>query len=165
MANEKKKPNKHPEVTGLSLLAASLVVLLSLCTFRLGEPEHNCLGLVGHGLAWINLYLFGLLSYWIAAFLGYLGAKLLIRGEIPYLATKIFYFTLLTLSTAFLFNLIAEHHPSLASLFATRCYSETVTLKLPYLTHIQRSYLGGVPCYYLYRDLPITCNVCCQTLA
>jgi len=153
MVNEKKLPQKHPEVKGLLLLTTALFLYLSLFTFKLGDPHYNCLGLVGYTIAWIFTYLFGLLSYLIAGFFTFLGWRWLIQKKMAHPGMKIFYFVLLTLSLAFLLNLSAEKNPSLASYFALRCHSENITLQLPYLTHIHRTYLGGAPLYYLYRDL------------
>lgn len=154
MTNTKTASTQHPEIKGLLLLSLTLLLLLTFFTFKVGEPHHNCLGFVGYYIAWICAYLFGLLSYLIAIFIGFLGWKLLIQREIPNLSMKLLYFSLFILSGTFLLNLISEHNPSLASLFAPSCYSDTITLKLPYLSYVQRTYLGGAPSYYLYRDLP-----------
>lgn len=154
MANEKKSHTPHPELKGLLLIALALLLFLSLCTFKSGDTEGNCLGLAGYGLAWLLTYLLGFLSYGVVVFLSFLGWKLLLQREIPQRTYKIFTFSLFTISAAFLLNLIAEHNPSLGTLLSSRCYSKIITLKLPYAYEMQRTYLGGVPFYYLYRDLP-----------
>lgn len=150
----KKNSPFHPEAKGLILLAAALLLTLSLVTFKMGQSHENALGLFGYGLAWIFTYLFGLLSYPIICGMAFLGFKLFLKDVIEDWKFKLGYFALFIVSCGFLLNLLAEHSPILKAWFSDRIYSDTVTLKLPYFTQIKRSYLGGVPCYYLYRDLP-----------
>src|SRR5438105_14571521 len=74
---EDKKKSAHPEAKGLFFLSVALVMLLTLLTFKAGQPQKNCLGLVGYSLAWTLGYLFGLTSYLISLFIGWMGWKLL----------------------------------------------------------------------------------------
>lgn len=153
MAN-KKSSSTHPEVKGLTFLGFALILTVSLLTFKMEGSNQNALGLFGYGLAWVMTYLFGLLSYPIILGTTYLGFQLFLNGEIEDWKTKLGYFALFIFSGGFLLNLLAEHSPVLKTFFVTRCYHDTVILNLPYFTQIERTYLGGVPCYYLYRDLP-----------
>lgn len=151
---EKKKKASHPEAKGLILLGTALVVLLSLFTFKIGSHQSNCLGLAGYCVAWVLTYCFGLASYAIVAFAGVMGWKLLMQREISELPSKLFYFSLLLVSGCLLLNLVAEHSRSLSLFFAEHCYSKETVLKLPYPRRLLRTNLGGVPLYYLYKDLP-----------
>jgi len=61
------------EVKGLLLLGFSLLLLLSLLSFHIEDHSKNWLGLVGWGLGFAFNYLFGLTSYLILIFAGWLG--------------------------------------------------------------------------------------------
>jgi DNA segregation ATPase FtsK/SpoIIIE, S-DNA-T family len=153
--SEKKHSSSHPEVRGLFLLACTLLLLLTLLTFKIDHPADNCLGLVGYFAAWLLTYLFGITSYFILLFTGWMGWQLLAFQKIKYCTHKIFYFSLFALSSAFLLNLCAEHSLLTPSFLKSHIYSEALSFKSPYSRPINRYYLGGVPLYYLYRDLPL----------
>lgn len=152
---EKKTTLHHPEAKGLALLASALIVLFCLLSFKSGSPSQNWLGLVGYGVAWIFNYLFGLLSYSLVIYAGWAGWKLLCTQAIPNASIKHFYFSLFLISSCILLNMIAEKGFIPPSFLAQKVYAESLTLDLPY-HHLQVRYnLGGVPWYYLYRDLPL----------
>jgi DNA segregation ATPase FtsK/SpoIIIE, S-DNA-T family len=158
MAKENGAPKKKSELPtegkGLILLGFSLITLLSLLSFHTEDSGKNWLGLVGWGLGWGFSYLFGLTSYLILVFFGWLGWQFLLGREIPTLVAKSIYFGIFLISCSLLLNLIAELALPLTSLFENRVYSETHLFDLPYLHRTTRYNLGGVPLYYLYRDLP-----------
>jgi DNA segregation ATPase FtsK/SpoIIIE, S-DNA-T family len=150
----KKKSRMPTEVKGLVLLGFSLIALLSLCSFHASDPTKNWLGLVGWGIGVGFNFLFGLTSYLILIFSGWLGWQFLLGREIPSLTSKTVYFGILLLSGSLLLNLMAELSLSFGSFFEHKVYSETYLFDFPYPHHTTRYNLGGVPLYYLYRDLP-----------
>ncbi len=152
MAKLEKKPSSHPEAKGLLLLSASFLLLLCLLSFKSGQAASNWLGLIGYYFAWGLTFVFGLTSYLLLFYVGWTGYKLLLSQEIPNQRWKHLFFGLFVVSACLLLNLIAEH--SSRSFFASRVYEESVLLHLPYPHLAKRYNLGGVPFYYLYRDLP-----------
>lgn len=154
VAQEKTKSNTHPEAKGLVFIAISFVMLLSLLSFHVEDHSRNWLGLVGWGLGWALHWAFGFGSYLIILFLGWLGWQHLLNRAIPLLSIKILYFFLLLTSFCLLLNLCAEKEPSFAQTFREHIYSESLFFELPYPHRTTRYNLGGVPLYYLYRDLP-----------
>jgi S-DNA-T family DNA segregation ATPase FtsK/SpoIIIE len=153
-ATEKKKEIKHPEAKGLGLLSVALVFLLSLLSFKAGDPSANWLGLIGYGLAWAQSYLFGLPAYLIVFYMGWMGWRLLSFQQIPGGMLKTLYFAFGLISCCILLNLIAEWGTPLPAFFKERIYVESMSFSLPYPHRYTRYNLGGVPLYYLYRDLP-----------
>ncbi len=151
---EKKKTSSHPEGKGLILLASAFILLLSLLSFDIEEQGRNWLGLIGWGLAWALQWAFGMGSYLVALFIGWLGWQHLLNRQIPSLSIKITYFSLLLLSVCFLMNLCAEKQVSWVESFSSRIYSESLFFDFPYPHRTTRHNLGGVPLYYAYRDLP-----------
>ena len=55
----KKKHLHHPEAKGLCFLALSLFLFLSLISYTDSNHEANILGITGHFVAFVMLYLFG----------------------------------------------------------------------------------------------------------
>lgn len=151
MSREKKKSSLNAEAKGLILLACSFVMLLTLLSFDAENSSKNWLGLLGHGFAWLQTFLFGLGSYAVALFLGWLGWRFLCTKKLEKLPSKTLYFCIFLISCTLLLNLIAEH--AAPSLFGNKVLSESVLLKWPYPHKATRTYLGGAPLYFLYRDL------------
>jgi S-DNA-T family DNA segregation ATPase FtsK/SpoIIIE len=112
------------------------------------------MGMIGHGYAWTLMYLFGLTAYIGLGFTGWIGWKLLLQGEIPRLKSKIFYLSLLGISFSFLLNLSAEKGVPIPGALKHKILTESITMELPYIRHTIRHNLGGVPVYFLYRDMP-----------
>jgi S-DNA-T family DNA segregation ATPase FtsK/SpoIIIE len=147
----KKKHALNPEGKGLIFLGTSFVLLLTLLSFNAQDPTTNWLGLVGHFLAWVQAYLFGITSYLVVLFLGWTGWRFLCTKKLEKLPNKTAYFALFLVSSAILLNLFAEHFPHLSS--TKKAISDSILLKWPYPHRFTRTYLGGSPLYYLYRDL------------
>ena len=146
------KKSKIPsEGKGLILLGFSLILLLSLLSFHMQEHNKNWLGLIGWGMGFVFNYLFGLSSYLIIAFLGWLGWQWLLSREVPTLITKSIYFGIFLLSCSLILNLAAELGLPVGSFLEHRIYSETHVFDLPYPHRFTRYNLGGVPIYYLWR--------------
>ena len=143
-----------PEGKGLILLGSSLILLLSLFSFDITEHSKNWLGLVGWGFGFGFNYLFGICSYLVLGFLGWLGWQYLLNRQIHSLNSKIIYFSIFLISCCLVLNLSAELGLPLGSLLEQKIYSETHYFDLPYPHRTTRYNLGGVPLYYLYCDLP-----------
>lgn len=150
----KKESNSHPEAKGLLYLLIALVSIVCLFSYDIDDRTTNWLGMIGHGYAWTLMYLFGLTAYLILGFIGWIGWKLLVQGEIPRLKSKVFYLSLLALSCSFLMNLFAEKGLPIPGALRHKILTESITMELPYIRHTIRHNLGGVPVYFLYRDLP-----------
>lgn len=153
-ATKKSSLFSHPEAKGLLLLALSLVMLLSLISFHPESPKENWLGLIGYGIALSLTYMMGLGSYLVMLYLGYLGFKYVSKGNLEMLKAKNFYFATFLFSTCILFNLLAEVKAPFPDILAQKMPIETIVIDLPYPQMHVRHNLGGVPLYYLYRDLP-----------
>ncbi len=154
MVKTVEKKASHPETKGLALLASSLLVFICLFCFQIGESGHHILGLIGYGIGFGFNYLFGLTSYLVAFYLGYLGWQLLTAGKILHAGLQHFYFGLLIVSLSLILNVIAERGGVPPNLIAQKIYTESMTLELPYPHKYTRYNLGGVPSYFFYRDIP-----------
>lgn len=152
---EKKPPLKHhPEAKGLFLLALSSVLLLSLLSFHPSSPKENWLGLVGYGIGFCSTYLLGVGAFFATFYLAYLGFKFISKGNLENLRAKHFYFSTFLIASCILLNLLAEINAPFPDLLAVKVPVETIVLDHPYPHMHIRQNLGGVPLYYLYRDLP-----------
>jgi S-DNA-T family DNA segregation ATPase FtsK/SpoIIIE len=147
-------PEAHPEVKGLLFILLSVISLVCLFSYDIDDKTTNWMGMIGHGYAWTLMYLFGLTVYIVLGFVGWIGWKLLLQGEIPRLKSKIFYLSLLGISFSFLLNLAAEKGLPIPGAMRHKILTESITMELPYIRHTVRHNLGGVPVYFLYRDLP-----------
>ncbi|MBP7074679.1 MAG: DNA translocase FtsK, partial [Rhabdochlamydiaceae bacterium] len=130
------------------------VTLLSLFSYDITDQTTNWLGVLGHGYAWLLLYLFGLMIYPVLGFIGWAGWNYLLKGKVPSLGSKCFYMTLFTVSMGILLNLCAELGMGIPGALKHKILSETLSFQLPYPHYSLRHYLGGIPLYYLYHDLP-----------
>jgi S-DNA-T family DNA segregation ATPase FtsK/SpoIIIE len=154
----KKEPSSknsgHPEAKGLLFILLSLVSLVCLFSYDIDDRTTNWMGMIGHGYSWTLMYLFGLTVYIVLGFIGWIGWKLLLQGEIPRLKSKIFYLSVLAVSFSMLLNLSAEKGLPIPGALRHKILTESITTELPFVRHTVRHNLGGVPVYYLYRDLP-----------
>jgi len=145
---------RHPEAKGLFLLGLSIVMQLSLFSFHNDAPRENWLGLVGHGIAFACTYVFGLGSFLLMFYLGYLGVITLSRNNVEPVKVKNFYFGSFLFAFCILLNLIAENKLPFPDILLHKVRVETIVLNQPYPHMHIRHNLGGVPLYYLYTDLP-----------
>ena len=155
MTDSSTEKPRHPELKGLLILAANFFLLLALVSFMRGVPEANWLGIVGYGIAIGWLYVFGISSYIIIGWLSWIGWRCLLGAKPLALGIKTLYFFLFTISLSFLFNVLAEHCIADRPFLSSRTFSESSLIALPFPHRIFRCNLGGVPFYYLYRDLPL----------
>lgn len=141
-------PSAHSgEVRGVVLLTVSALTILSLLSFAYGHPASNWLGVLGYTLGGLFYYTLGLGSYVVATFTGWIGWRMLSARPVERFTLKLLACITFTLSLNVLLNLFETLYPSLGVLFGNRLYAKDG----PVLT---RFHLGGVPLYYLYRDLP-----------
>ena len=155
---------KHSEAKGLFLFTGAFLCLLSLLSFQFGEKATNWLGPFGYFLALGLQYLFGLSSFLIVGFIIWMSWKLLCNQEIPEIKFKIFYFSILIISTSILLNVIAEKL-SLPFLLKMRVFSESVIFPTPYPHLYTRYNLGGVPFIFsIGTFLHLTYNRCFMKL-
>lgn len=152
MAKKKAPPNT--DAKGFVSIALGVLSLFALWSFRFMHPDDNWLGMVGYMSAFGAEYLFGLGSYLIPLYLGWIGAKYLKGQKFSPTPYDHAYFGVLLVSCCILLNVFAESFVGIASLFEDKIVSETATLYSPYPRTIIRFNLGGVPLYYLYADLP-----------
>ncbi|MCH9620758.1 MAG: DNA translocase FtsK [Chlamydiia bacterium] len=149
----KKKAEPHPEARGVFIIAGSLFLFLCLFTFVDGHHERNVLGLVGHVVAHCLNYLFGLGSYVIVSFLAFFGWKYMVNRERKGLGPKVAYMCLHVSSLCILLNLFAETKWLDFSPLYDRVYSENVIINASVPIKYIRYNLGGVPFYYIYKDM------------
>ncbi len=152
----KKKKNKLPpiakpkairEVTGVILLMTAVIMLLSLISFATGQESKNMIGLAGQSIGWVLHAAFGLSSYLIVGFLGWLGSKQLFNHDIEHPRFKGLGLLLVIASTSILLSLVENQYPAAGSFLGNTFYPGLWQHKLRY-------HLGGAPFYYLYHDLP-----------
>ncbi len=154
--NRKKKPktHHHPEAKGLLFIGSAFILSICFFSFVDGHHEQNWLGLLGHAVAYGFHYVFGLGSYAIALFLCWLGWRLVRIRSYDGVMVKTFYFMFALSSFCILLNLLAETKWFDMSMLYSRVYSETAILYTPTPVRYVRYNIGGVPFYYLFRDLP-----------
>lgn len=151
---QKKKAPHHPEARGLVFIALSIFLFVCLASFIDGHHEQNWLGIVGYLIAYGGLYVFGFGSYLIVTYLLWIGWRLILIRNYDGVGVKTFYFSLFLLSSCLLLNLFAETKWIDIRAFHERVYSEAAVIFSPTPMRYVRYNLGGVPFYYLYRDLP-----------
>jgi S-DNA-T family DNA segregation ATPase FtsK/SpoIIIE len=144
----------HPEAKGLFLIGIAALMLLSLLSFHPQSPRENWLGLVGFGIGYGLTYLVGLGGFLLMFYLGFLGFQYLSKGAVSHIKAKHLYFGTFLVSCCLLLNLIAELKAPFPDILQQKVPVETIILQLPYPQMHIRFNLGGVPLYYLYRDLP-----------
>lgn len=136
-----------PEGRGFILLALSFLILISLLSFAYSPGSTNVLGIVGHGIGKTFHALFGMSSYILCFFLGWVGWRLLFSKPLNHLTLKILYIALLTTSFSILLSLIEDRYPALNQALGSFFYTSLWESRLRY-------HLGGAPFFYLYHDLP-----------
>ena len=143
----------NPEAKGLALIAASLFIMLCLLSFQIDDPSKNWLGLVGHGIAWGCNFLFGLTSYLITGYFLWAGWKLLSEESLTNFTVKSVFFGVFIFSLSIILNLLAENNFPFPEALTRKVYSEYLFLDIPFPHRLTRLNIGGVPAYFLYKDL------------
>jgi S-DNA-T family DNA segregation ATPase FtsK/SpoIIIE len=141
------------EIRGLILLFVSILAFISLISFNKQTFEDNWLGLAGYATAYCLQWGFGLGSYAILLFSGWTSLRLLKHKTISQYPLRCLYFSLLLFSLCLLLNWSAEVIPNFASWFQMSVYTQNITLQTSVTLQKTRYNLGGVPFYYIYKDL------------
>lgn len=149
------KKEKYPEAKGLFMLVGCFLALLCLVSFNVFDSATNWLGLLGHGFAWALSWLCGASIYLILGFVGWLGWRYLLHGEVAEVGSKIFYFSLFLISFSLILNLLTEKGMPIPGGLKHKIITESLSLDLPYPHRTIRYNLGGVPLYYILHDLPL----------
>lgn len=152
MAKKKSKTSKSlpkttPEVRGLIFLSLAFALFLSLLSFSQGHETYNLLGLMGYSTGFFLHAAFGLSSYILCLFIGWIGWRLLFNKSLNQLALKTLYIAVFMISTSMLASVFEAQQPKLASQLFQYLYPVMKNSAFHY-------HLGGAPFYYIYRDLP-----------
>lgn len=135
------------EIVGLIIVATATVMLLSLLSYAYGAEAKNWIGLIGQTIGYFFHLIFGLNSYLVALFIGWLGIYCFVGKKIENLRSRSTYFSLFILSSAVLICLLEDHYAAFDRQIEQLFY--------PHLPRWHRPYhLGGAPFYYVYRNLP-----------
>ncbi len=137
-----------PEVWGWIYLSISFLMLISLLSFAYAEGTSNWLGLAGFTIGWIQAALFGLSSYLLALYIGWIGWRNLFNKSINNPGLKHLTIALLILSTSLLLSVLENKLPELGDHIGSAFYTQLWKKKLHF-------HLGGAPFYYIYKDLPV----------
>jgi S-DNA-T family DNA segregation ATPase FtsK/SpoIIIE len=146
-AQKESIPWTTSETRGFLIFSFAFVLLLSLISFAIAPDSKNLLGLMGHTLGWALHALFGLSSYGLVLYIGWIGWRLLFCKSLRFLWLKHLYVTIAITSLSMLLSLIESDAPRLAQAIGETFYPGLWANKMRY-------HLGGAPFYYLYRDLP-----------
>ena len=150
----KKRAPFNPDALGLFCLAVGSLAFLALWSFSFLHPKDNWLGYLGYFVALGAQSLFGLGSYLIPCYLGWLGVRLLKGAKLVHVSYDHAYFLILLGSVCMLLTVFAESYPDKARVWDGRVVSETLAMHVPYPRTLVRFYLGGFPFYYLFSDFP-----------
>lgn len=144
-APSKPKPDNTP-MRGLLLLCLAVALLLSLISFAQGQEAKNWIGLIGFTLGKFLHALFGLGSYFLCLFLGWMGWRQLFLKPVNHPAIKTLYMLVFVSSLCLLLSLVEDRFPAAGDILSRVFYPNQRK------THY---HLGGAMYYFLYRDLPL----------
>lgn len=148
-ASKKTKPIRGAtEIRGLLVITIAIALCLSLFSFASGHESKNLIGLIGHTLGWGMHAFFGINSYLVCFYIGWIGLRLLFTKPINHPWLKLLCLSVLVISTSMLLSLIEDQYPSLRNWLGNTFYASLWQQKRYY-------HLGGAPFYYLYHDLPV----------
>lgn len=148
------KKQMHPEIKGLLTLIGSVLLGLCLLSFIYSSPQTNWLGIIGYGIGLGLMWSLGISAYLVVGYIGWIGWKMLMGGAPKLLRMKTVYFGIGVLSLSMLLNSFAEGGGLSSGFIQTRLYSEAYLSSYPFSHKVVRFNLGGVPLYYLLRDVP-----------
>lgn len=140
-------PLTTSETRGFLVLSFAIILLLSLMSYAVAPTSQNLLGLMGHTLGWSFHALFGLSSYCIVLFFGWIGWRLLFCKSARFLWLKSIYVAVAVASLSMLFSLVESDFPHFAETLGNTFYPGLWGNHLRY-------HLGGALFYYIYSDLP-----------
>ncbi len=105
-------------------------------------------------MAFALSYTFGLTSFCVVAFTTWMGWKLLSEEKIPALGSRLFYFIICLFSCCLLLNVLSEVHFPYPTAFLKKIFTQSIFFEEPYPHLYRRHNAGGVPAYFLYKDIP-----------
>lgn len=144
----KKAPRNTTELRGLCMCVLALVLILSLTSFSLhGNYAPNWFGAVGYFVGWWSTALFGLSSYLVAIYIGWIGWRLSFNKTINHLFTKSMAVLLGVVSICILLSLLEDRYPAAGNWVSNAFYKGPWERKMRY-------HLGGAPAFYFYHDMP-----------
>lgn len=135
------------ETRGFLTLSLAVIFLLSLMSFAIAPDSRNLLGLIGHTFGWAFHALFGLSSYFLVMYIGWIGWRMLFRKPLHFLWLKHLYIAVAMISFSILLSLLESDAPKTGQTIGEFFYPGLWEKRMRY-------HLGGAPFYYLYRDLP-----------
>lgn len=142
------KKRDTSEIKGVGLFAFTIMALLSLVSFSLhGSVTRNWMGATGNALGFGMTALFGLSSYLIIAFLGWISWRLMFKKPLNNLFVKSVHVTIAVISLSMLLSVFEDASPSFYNSVGTTLYKNAWGSKIHY-------HLGGAPLFYFYHDLP-----------
>lgn len=145
------KPHWWLEIIGFFLLIAIFLMLLSLWCFEPEAKARPWTGLVGSAVGGTLHYLFGLGSYLLLGYLGWIAWAYLTHRPPPTRDWQPLSFCLFLASFCILACLVEESYPSL-KLLGGNAYLRTPSKSFP---DIYPFHLGGTPFYVVYKELPL----------
>lgn len=150
-----KKKTAHPEIKGLLTLVGSILLCLCMLSFVHSSPKANWFGVVGYGVGFSVFWTFGISAYFVIAYVGWIGWKMLMGGCPEHFKMRTLYFGIGIVSLSILLNLFAEMGEITSGFLVSHLYSEVYNAPYPFPHKVVRCNLGGVPLYYLLSDLPL----------
>lgn len=136
----------HHELHGLFLLAAALLLFLSVAGFQYGRPSDHFLGFIGYTIGGVTAYLLGMSAYWVACAMAWVGWRRLWNQPIDHLPSRYIAGVLFFISLSILMNLTGELYPEWGGHFSSFPVEKGWSpLQLPN---------GGAPLYALYKKWP-----------
>lgn len=158
LPKKRKKYDQHPRKKNFAkciCIGFSILLGISLLSYSPQHPKQNWLGIFGHYFAYAMYYLWGLGAYIISIFSLWMGMHFFKKSfSLKKKCIKIGLFAILLCSLCIILNLIAETQQKKTAAVYNSIYKESIVLHNPYPTSYTRYNLGGVLCYYLYRDIP-----------
>ena len=73
-------------IQGIILLFLSLLLILTLGSYRCGNCTNNLLGLIGYIISWCAYYCFGLACWFIPIFLTWIGLMIIYKKNLQRLS-------------------------------------------------------------------------------
>jgi S-DNA-T family DNA segregation ATPase FtsK/SpoIIIE len=146
---------KHPELKGLIILSFCLATMIALISFVQDHPSHNYLGLLGYYYALGLLWSCGLGAYLVTFYIAWIGWRLLYSEKSSFVCVKSLYFSLFVLSSCVLMTIYSDAQGLANPILQQHIFSQTISFKIPFVHKITRYNLGGVPLYFIYKDIPI----------
>lgn len=145
-SNQKASSNyENNSLYSFILFGIALIILMSLLSFSHHHDSNNWLGLMGHQIGWGFNAIFGVGSYPLSFFVGWIGWRKMFLKPTNNLEMKVLYMTLFTISFCMLLSFIEDHSLELSLWLRDLFYPNVGKI---------RYHLGGAPFYYFYRDLP-----------